>query len=106
MKEVAVDVRLSLEPLVETFQVRGLSYLGDVPVLEMIDRPLKNWSGAAKLLEDKVLGSLLLVFTAPLMLLIAIMIKLDSSGPIFFIQKRFGFNNQVIQVFKIGRAHV
>jgi Undecaprenyl-phosphate glucose phosphotransferase len=106
MKELAVDVRLSLEPLVETFQVRGLSYLGDVPVLEMIDRPLKNWSGAVKLLEDKALGSLLLVFTAPLMLLLAVMIKLDSRGPIFFIQKRFGFNNQVIQVIKFRTMHV
>jgi hypothetical protein len=49
MKALAIDVRLSIEPLAETFNVRGIGYVGTVPVLEVVDRPLKNWRAVAKL---------------------------------------------------------
>jgi exopolysaccharide biosynthesis polyprenyl glycosylphosphotransferase len=52
------------------------------------------------LIEDQLLAITALVLTAPLLLLIAVAIKLDSSGPVFFKQKRFGFNDSVIQVWK------
>jgi Undecaprenyl-phosphate glucose phosphotransferase len=105
MKALAVDVRLSLEPLTETFRVRHMGYVGDVPVLEVVNRPLKNWCGLVKVLEDKLLGVFFIVLLSPLMLLIAILIKIDSRGPIFFLQKRFGFNNEVIRVFKFRTMH-
>jgi Undecaprenyl-phosphate glucose phosphotransferase len=105
IKALAVDVRISLEPLAESFRVRGMGYIGDVPVLEMVDRPLKSWNGVIKFLEDQLFGSFLLLLVSPLMVLIAILIKLDSRGPVFFIQKRFGFNNQVIQVLKFRTMH-
>jgi Undecaprenyl-phosphate glucose phosphotransferase len=105
MKALAVDVRLSLEPLTETFRVRRMGYVADVPVLHVVNRPLKNWSGLAKILEDKLLGILLLIMLSPLMGLIAILIKMGSRGPIFFVQKRFGFNNEVIRVFKFRTMH-
>jgi Undecaprenyl-phosphate glucose phosphotransferase len=105
MKTLAVDVRLSLEPLTEPFRVPGMGYVADVPVLHVVDRPLKNWSGLAKILEDKALGILLLFMLSPLMVLIAILIKLDSRGPILFVQRRFGFNNEVIRVLKFRTMH-
>jgi lipopolysaccharide/colanic/teichoic acid biosynthesis glycosyltransferase len=106
MKALAVDVRLSLEPFVETFRVRGMGYIGDVPLLEIIDRPLKSWNGVIKFSEDKLLGLFLLALVSPLMALIAILIKLDSRGALFFRQKRFGFNNQVIHVLKFRTMHI
>jgi Undecaprenyl-phosphate glucose phosphotransferase len=106
MKALAIDVRLSIEPLSETFQVRGMGYVGGVPVLEMVNRPLRNWRAVAKLIEDKLLGLFLLALVGPLMGLIAILIKLDSYGPVFFVQKRFGFNNEVIRVLKFRTMRV
>jgi Undecaprenyl-phosphate glucose phosphotransferase len=106
MKALAVDVRLSLEPLAERFQVRGISHLADVPTLDIVERPLKNWRGFAKFLEDKILGLFLLLLVSPLIAVIAILIKLDSRGPVFFVQKRFGFNNEVIRVLKFRTMHV
>ena len=106
MKALAIDVRLSLEPLAETFSVRGLGYVGTVPVLEVVDRPLKNWRAIAKWIEDKLLGSVLLVFVGPLLAVIAVLIKLDSPGPVFFVQTRFGFNNETIRVLKFRTMHV
>jgi len=106
MKALAIDVRLSIEPLAETFSVRGLSYVGAVPVLEVVERPLKNWRAVVKWTEDKLFASLLLIFIGPLIALIAILIKLDSAGPVFFVQERFGFNNEVIRVLKFRTMHV
>jgi Undecaprenyl-phosphate glucose phosphotransferase len=106
MKALAIDVRLSLEPLAETFNARSLGYVGTVPVLEVIERPLKNWRGVVKWMEDRLLGSMLLVLVAPLLAIIGIWIKLDSPGPVFFTQRRFGFNNEVIRVLKFRTMHI
>jgi Undecaprenyl-phosphate glucose phosphotransferase len=100
LKEIAIDVRLSIEPLAERFEVRGMSYVGGVPVLEIVDRPLKHWRAAAKWVEDKIFGGILLALVSPLMALVALLIKLDSRGPVFFVQERFGFNNEAIRVLK------
>ena len=100
LKAVAIDIRLSIQPLAETFRGCRLGYVGEVPALNIVDRPLKNWCAMVKLLEDKVLCSLALLLASPLMALIAILIKLDSRGPVFFLQDRFGFNNEVIKIIK------
>ena len=49
---------------------------------------------------DLLFGSLLLVLWAPLLALIAILIKLDSPGPVFFCQSRHGFNDRPVKVWK------
>ena len=49
---------------------------------------------------DRVAGLLILILLAPVMLATAIAVKLDSSGPVFFRQRRLGFNNEVIEIFK------
>lgn len=55
----------------------------------------KNLYWVAKRLMDIILAATLLVLLAPLMLVIAIVIKLDSPGPVFFIQKRVGSRRRV-----------
>jgi len=106
LKGIATDLRLSIEPIAERFQVRGMSYVGTVPVLEIADRPLKHWRAVAKWIEDKVLSALLFLFFGPLMAITALLIKADSSGPVFFAQERFGFNNDVIKVLKFRTMYV
>jgi exopolysaccharide biosynthesis polyprenyl glycosylphosphotransferase len=69
-------------------------------MLDIAERPLKHWNALAKLIEDKVLGLLLLILFAPAMAVIALLIKLDSRGPVLFVQERFGFNNNAIRVLK------
>ena len=48
----------------------------------------------------------MLLAAAPIMLLAALAIKLDSRGPILFKQKRYGFNNELIEVYKFRSMHV
>ena len=105
-RTLALDVRLSMEPLAELLQARRTSHVGNVPVLEVSDRPLKHWRRALKWIEDKTLSAALLLALGPLMAILSILIKLDSAGPILFVQKRFGFNNEVIHVFKFRTMRV
>jgi len=54
----------------------------------------------------QIVGSLILIAASPLMLLTAIAIKLDSRGPVLFKQKRYGFNNELIEVYKFRSMYV
>jgi Undecaprenyl-phosphate glucose phosphotransferase len=95
-----VDIRLSAHSNKLRFRPRAYSYIGTVPVLDVFDRPITDWDVVMKWLFDKLLGGLMLTVAAPLMAIIAIAIKLDSPGPVLFRQKRYGFNNELIEVYK------
>ena len=95
-----VDIRLSAHTNKLRFRPRSYSYIGAVPVLDVFDRPITDWDVVVKELFDKVVGSLLLLAALPVMAVVALAIKLDSRGPVLFRQKRYGFNNELIEVFK------
>jgi Undecaprenyl-phosphate glucose phosphotransferase len=101
-----VDIRLSAHTNKLRFRPRAYSYLGEVPVLDMVDKPITDWDVVMKWLFDKVVGSVALVLASPLMLLTAIAVKLESRGPVLFKQKRYGFNNELIEVFKFRSMYV
>jgi exopolysaccharide biosynthesis polyprenyl glycosylphosphotransferase len=77
-----------------------------VPVIDVFDKPIADWDVVTKWLFDKVVGTLMLFVTFPLMALIALAIRLDSRGPILFKQKRYGFNNELIEVYKFRSLYV
>jgi len=95
-----VDIRLSAHTNKLRFRPRSYSYLGKVPTLHVFEAPITDWDLVMKWLFDHVVGALILVSALPLMAMVAIAIALDSPGPILFRQKRFGFNNERIDVFK------
>lgn len=95
-----VDIRLSAHASDLSFRPRTYSYIGKVPMFDLYDRPISNWDSVAKRCFDLVLGVMALALVSPIMLLTALAIKLDSKGPVFFRQKRHGFNNEVIDVYK------
>lgn len=77
-----------------------VSHVAGLPFLKVLDRPLQDWRLIAKDAEDRILSALILALIAPVLAIIALLIKLDSPGPVLFRQKRYGFNNQLIEVFK------
>jgi Undecaprenyl-phosphate glucose phosphotransferase len=95
-----VDIRLAAHNNKLHFRPRSYSYIGNVPVLDVADRPIADWDVVMKWLFDKLIGGLILLCALPVMALIAIAIKLDSRGPVLFKQKRYGFNNDLIEVYK------
>jgi len=101
-----VDIRLSAHSNKLRFRPRAYSYIGNLPLLDVFDKPITDWDVVMKWLFDKLVGSMLLVGAAPVMALAALAIKLDSRGPVLFKQKRYGFNNELIEVYKFRSMHV
>ena len=101
-----VDIRLSAHANQLQFRPRSYSFIGAVPMLDIFDRPIDNWDSVAKRAFDIVLSLVGIVIFSPVMVATAIAIKLDSKGPVFFKQKRHGFNNEVIEVYKFRSMYV
>ncbi|MBC7585184.1 MAG: undecaprenyl-phosphate glucose phosphotransferase [Tardiphaga sp.] len=95
-----VDIRLSAHTNKLRFRPRSYSYLGKVPTLDVFEAPITDWDLVMKWTFDRVVGAFALLVLLPVMGLVALAIKLDSPGPVLFRQKRFGFNNERIDVFK------
>jgi Undecaprenyl-phosphate glucose phosphotransferase len=97
-----VPVRIDLVPnnVVWQFPAINMERLGSVPVLTVANGRVDEQMGVVKRIEDLVLSSLLIVAISPILLLVALAIKLDSKGPVIFRQRRHGFNNQVFEVYK------
>jgi Undecaprenyl-phosphate glucose phosphotransferase len=95
-----IDIRLSAHSNELQFRPRSYSFIGSVPMLDIFDKPINDWDSVAKRAFDIVFSLLGIVVLSPVMLATAIAIKLDSKGPVLFKQKRHGFNNEVIEVFK------
>jgi Undecaprenyl-phosphate glucose phosphotransferase len=101
-----VDIRLSAHSNQLRFRPRSYSYIGTVPMLDIFDKPINDWDSVAKRAFDIVFSLLGIILFSPVMLATAIAIKLDSRGPILFRQKRHGFNNEVIEVYKFRSMYV
>jgi Undecaprenyl-phosphate glucose phosphotransferase len=97
---VPVDVRLCPDAFGLRLGEVQVSHMGGHTFLNVIDRPLREGRWALKAIEDRVLGALILALISPVLLAIAIAVKLDSPGPAFFRQKRYGYNNRLIEVLK------
>ena len=60
----------------------------------------EGWPMVCKQLLDIFISSLLLIMLAPIFLIVAILIKLDSTGPVFFVQERVGLNKRRFRMYK------
>ena len=101
-----IDIRLAAHASRVKLRPRAYSYIGSAPLLDVFDKPLGEWDVVFKATFDRVIGALALLMLSPLMLIAALAVKLDSRGPIFFRQKRYGFNNEVIEVYKFRSMRV
>ncbi|MGX8007794.1 undecaprenyl-phosphate glucose phosphotransferase [Mesorhizobium sp. ORM8.1] len=95
-----VDIRLSAHSNALQFRPRAYSYIGSVPMLDIFDKPINDWDSVAKRAFDIVFSLIGIILFSPVMLATAIAIKLDSKGPVLFKQKRHGFNNEIVEVYK------
>jgi lipopolysaccharide/colanic/teichoic acid biosynthesis glycosyltransferase len=78
----------------------ALSRLAEAPLAPIGGVPDPDRAAFAKRMQDLIVGGLMLVGLSPILALVALGVKLDSPGPIFFRQRRHGFNNEEILVWK------
>jgi len=77
-----------------------VSEIAEISLRDISGKPKGGHHIAIKRLTDIAISSLALLVGAPFLLLLAIIIKLDSRGPVLFKQPRHGFNNRVFDVYK------
>ena len=98
--ELPVDIRISAATAELKLSPRAYTYLGDLPLLSVFERPLSGWDCFVKAIMDRAIALAAIIGLSPVMLAVALAVKLESRGPVVFRQKRFGFNNELVEVFK------
>jgi putative colanic acid biosynthesis UDP-glucose lipid carrier transferase len=97
---IPVNVRICPDLALLKRPLRRLPPIAALPTFDLYERPLSGWNQVCKRAEDLVLAPLLLLASLPVLMAIALAIKLDSPGPVLFRQRRFGFNNNEFVVYK------
>jgi len=96
--------KVSIRVFPDVFQIMAsevtISDLGGLPLLTIRDVALRGWKLTLKRGVDIALSSTFLLFASPIMMLTAIAIKLDSPGPVFFVQERMGLDAKPFKMLK------
>ena len=71
-----------------------------MPVISVCETPFRGSDGVVKRLSDIVLSMLILALIFPLLIVLAILVKLTSPGPVIFKQRRYGLDGEQILVYK------
>jgi Undecaprenyl-phosphate glucose phosphotransferase len=101
-----VSLRILAPAGYEQFQVLDSSRYGNIGTFRVMGKPLDEVAAVLKRLEDVVIALLGVLITLPLMLFIAVAIKLDSPGPVFFRQKRLGAHNLPFDLLKFRSMYI
>ena len=107
VKEILHDLRhdtITTRFVLDFFDLDLLNHkISDVagfPVLDISASPMMGINRIAKALEDRLIGTLIVLLISPLLGLIALGVKITSSGPVFFKQARHGWDGRIITVYK------
>jgi len=95
-----VDIRVLEGAEVPEYSRKRRSRIGPFKLIEIYARPFDGFRAVQKRIFDVFFACIAIVLLAPVMVVIAALIKLESRGPILFVQKRHGFNNKPIHVLK------
>jgi len=95
-------------PDVYVFDLMQASFnnVGGIPVVAICESPFRGVDSVVKSFSDFVLAFLILILISPLMLVIAILVKLSSPGPAIFKQRRYGLDGEEIVVYKFRSMSV
>lgn len=100
-----VTIRLIPDLSDMTLLNSGQTTVLGLPALDISVSPMVGFNVFVKWLEDKILSLAIILMISPLLLVIAVAIKMTSEGPIIFRQKRHGWNGKIITVFKFRTMH-
>jgi Undecaprenyl-phosphate glucose phosphotransferase len=100
------EITLLLDGEDEAHEAAAIERIAHMPLARLSGPPADHGRALVKRMQDMVVGTLALVLAAPIMLGVAVAIRLDSPGPALFRQRRHGFNNEEIVVFKFRSMKV
>jgi Undecaprenyl-phosphate glucose phosphotransferase len=106
LRKSVADIRLLPDLMMYQMLSHGISITMGIPMTDLSVSPMFGSRKIAKAALDYTVASLALIALSPILLVIAIAIKLTSRGPIIFKQERHGWNDQVIWVYKFRSMEV
>ncbi|HEY8188358.1 MAG TPA: sugar transferase [Pyrinomonadaceae bacterium] len=80
--------------------------IGALPMIRLFREPLSDFARGSKRISDIVIASLTLVLLLPFWLVIALLIRFDSKGPVFYTQERVGMDGRIFVVYKFRTMRV
>lgn len=80
--------------------------IGGLPVMAICETPFFGVNAMAKRISDIVLATLILILISPLLLAVAIGVKMSSPGPVLFKQRRYGLDGREVFVYKFRSMRV
>jgi Undecaprenyl-phosphate glucose phosphotransferase len=95
-----VTIRLSAAEQKLHYRPRAYTYVGSLPCLDVFDQPLGDWGPMLKFCLDLVVAFVAIILLSPVLLAVAAAVKFTSKGPVLFKQMRYGFNNELIEIYK------
>ncbi|GAA3893334.1 undecaprenyl-phosphate glucose phosphotransferase [Sphingomonas limnosediminicola] len=100
LSNVSVDVAVVPSEAIQLAPDYRVHLLGQLPVLTLWQRPFRDINGLVKRGEDLLIAGTATALLSPVMLIVGLLVKISSPGPVFFVQPRIGFNNELIRVLK------
>ena len=105
-----LDKHVAIHWVPDIFSLRLVNHsvkeISGIPVITLSETPLIGMRLLLKDIEDKVLSFLILIIISPILLLVAIAVKLDSPGPVFFRQNRTGWSGKSFRIWKFRSMYV
>lgn len=97
------NVQVRFVPDIYGFQLlnHSITEVAGLPVINLTESPMSGINHVVKLIEDQVLALFFLLLSGPLLLLLAIGVKLTSSGPVFYRQQRVTWNGERFEMLKL-----
>lgn len=95
-----IEIRLVPDIIQMTSLKAGIEHIEGIPVINLGDIPLQGWPAIFKRVFDTALSFIGLVLLAPLLILVAFLVKLTSRGPVFYIQTRVGLDGKYFRMLK------
>jgi Undecaprenyl-phosphate glucose phosphotransferase len=100
LNEETVDVKVVPDLLRFMNLQTGVDELDGLPIINLAESPLYGWNVILKRISDIIFSVTLIVILSPLFIILAIIIKLESTGPIIFWQERMGLDGKLFEMLK------
>jgi len=105
-----LDKHVAIHWVPDIFSLRLVNHsvkeIAGIPVMTLSETPLTGVHLLAKSAEDFILSFLILILISPVLLAVALAVKLDSPGPVFFRQNRAGWNGKTFRIWKFRSMYV
>jgi Undecaprenyl-phosphate glucose phosphotransferase len=98
--KLPAEIHLGAEHILDRFEHVQLSKFGSMASLQLTRMPLSRMELLEKRTFDLLFASIALLLLTPVLAVVALLIKLDSAGPVFFLQHRYGFNQKPFRIIK------